>query len=215
MKTRIAVPSCTIVILLFSLLPAGCATMFSPDSDMVTIKSIPSGAEVYQGAHMLGKTPLTREFKRDTFERITLTIRKEGYRSHEFLLEKTIEGTSLFNFVFIITTFGATSWGIDAGSGHLIKYSPDSYLIDLGKSDGKSAQDDHSVRLRFVVLNQADLQSNIAAGDGEYLRAYFAARPADITIDSYRQFNMRVDFHRSDLLTLTDPVEFYTYLESI
>jgi len=45
----------------------GCATMFAPDSDDITFKTEPEGAEIYDGVNLIGKTPLTYSFVRNTF----------------------------------------------------------------------------------------------------------------------------------------------------
>ena len=129
-KLKVIKNSSIILCIMCSALFAGCASMFAPNSDNITIKTNPEGADVYYGGNLLGQTPLTYSFKRETFEQKKLNIRKEGYKNQELLLEKTIEKIALFNLGFTTTTFGATSWGIDAATGNAIKYSPDSYLID-------------------------------------------------------------------------------------
>lgn len=92
------------------LLLSGCASMMAPISDFVTINTVPQGAEVYLGDELLGKTPVTHVFKRQTFEKKTLSIRKKGYKTRELLLETALESTALLNLGFITTTSGVTSW---------------------------------------------------------------------------------------------------------
>lgn len=207
----------SIVIVAMCILASGCATMYTPESDNVTIQSNPEGADVYYGAQLLGTTPLTYSFKRDTFERKTLSIRKKGYKNQEVLLEKTLEKKALYNIAFITTTLGVTSWGIDAASGHMIKYSPDSYLIDLEKVNQSAREKDHArfQRLRFVVLNQYYLINDIATGDGEYLRAYFDSRPSNETVHPYQSFLKNVSSKSQLLLSTLDPLDFYNCLEKI
>jgi hypothetical protein len=43
---------------------AGCATMFGPKTDKVTVNSEPEGAEVYFRGELLGKTPLETDLPR-------------------------------------------------------------------------------------------------------------------------------------------------------
>jgi hypothetical protein len=198
----------SIVIIAMCILVSGCATMYSQKAIMSQSRVTP-GADVYYGAQMLGTTPLTYSFKRDTFERKTLSIRKKGYKSQEVLLEKTLEKKALYNIAFITTTLGVTSWGIDAGSGHMIKYSPDSYLIDLEKGNQSAREKDARFqRFRFVVLNQYYLMNDIATGDGEYLRAYFDSRPSDIAYDNYQKFLGHVSSRSQLLLSTLDPLVF-------
>ena len=217
MKIGTALIGRSIVLFIAYALLSGCASMFAPHSDNITIRTNPEGADVYHGTHLLGKTPLTYSFDRDTFERKILNIRMKGYKNQELLLEKTLEGKALFNFIFILTTSGATSWGIDAATGNMIKYYPDSYLIDLEKDDNLSREKEHArlQRLRFVALNQDDLKKDIATGDGEYLRAYFASKPSKTAFNNYQDFLRHVSRQAPLLLPLSDPVEFYNCLENI
>jgi len=207
----------SILICLTILIHTGCATMFAPSNDNITIKTIPSGAEVYLGANNIGKTPLTYTFDRDTFEQRTLTIRLQGYKTQELLLQKSLEKSALFNFVFFITTCGATSWGIDALSGNMIKYYPDSYLIDLVKEGATSGRTDQLRlhRLRFVVLNKDNLQKDIAMGDGEFLKAFFVGKQPEFTPRDYQMFLSRIILQSQALLVLADPVVFFNRLEEI
>jgi hypothetical protein len=211
-----AIKSQTIILCTLCMLLSGCATMFAPDSDKVTFKTDPAGADVYQGANFLGKTPLTYSFKRDIiFDRKTLLIKKEGYISQELNLRNTLEKTALWNFGFFLTTCGVTSWGIDALSGNMIKYSPDSYFIELEKKGNAVSREDHMrrQRIRFVLLNRDSLMKDIAAGDGKYLRAYFEMRPTGQALGTYSEFLNHVFGQTPRLLCQNDPVEFYQELE--
>jgi hypothetical protein len=146
----------------FAFILNGCATMLAPGADTITIKTIPAGAQVYDGATLLGKTPITHSFKRETFEQKTLTLRLPGYKSQELMLQRSLEKKSLWNFVFFLTTCGATSWGIDALNGNMVMYSPDSYLIDM-KKNGAGPQNKDGARwdrIRFAVMNRDNLMEN-------------------------------------------------------
>lgn len=202
------------VVFLLVLFPlSGCATMYAPSSDTITIQSEPPGAKVYEGANLLGSTPLTHTFRRDTFERAKLAIRKEGYKTHEFELGRTLEKVALFNFGFFITTGGATSWGIDALNGNMIRYDPDSYLIDLepAGSGSDSGKFERRERLRFVLLNDESLLLDLARGDGSYLMAYHRLRnrPGD-----YDGFLRKIRSESSALLTQEDAISLFRYMES-
>ncbi|MBN4054486.1 PEGA domain-containing protein [Nitrospira defluvii] len=58
---------------LLIILLSGCATLFSDRSDTLSIRSEPSGADIYLGAEKLGQAPLVRTFKRETFNQVTLS----------------------------------------------------------------------------------------------------------------------------------------------
>ena len=194
---------------------SGCASMYAPSSDTITINTVPPGAEVYDGVTLLGTTPLTHTFKRDTFEHKKLSIRKEKYKTHEFKLGRTLEKVALFNFGFITTTWGATSWGIDALNGNMIRYDPDSYLIDL-ESAGSGTESGSSLerrnRLRFVLMNYDSLRSDLARSDGDYLLAYHRLRNSR---DDYQTFLGSVLSESSVLLAQEDAVALFQSMESL
>ncbi len=203
--------------LCFAFILNGCATMLAPGADTVTIKTIPAGAGVYDGVTLLGKTPLAHSFKRETFDQKTLTLRLQGFRTQELILTKSLEKKSLWNFVFFITTCGATSWGIDALNGNMVMYSPDSYLIDLRK-DGKSPDSKEGARwdsIRFAVMNRDNLMKDVASGNGEYLRAYYETLPPSPSPEGYQEFLDKVAGRAHDLLSTCDAVDFWYVLEKI
>jgi hypothetical protein len=216
MKGRIRAAVSLIALSAMVVLLSGCASIFAPATDKITIDSIPQGASVYDGANLLGKTPITHTFKRATFEHKTLTLRQKGYRNQDVQLGTTLETASLWNFGFITTTFGVTSWGIDAVNGNMVKYSPDSYMIELQK-EGPSDQEEQTYlqRLRLVACSQGNLQMDIARGDGEYLRAYFEIRQRTRATGDYQAFLRDVSRQAPHLLSVHDPVELCNSLEVI
>jgi len=183
--------------------------MFSRGYDDLTIESNPPGAEVYWGAEKIGITPFTRRFDRDTFEIPKLTFRKAGYQTQEVALQRTLEKTALFNFGFFLTTCGGTSWGIDAVSGNMIRYAPDSYLIDLQKTEDVGSADwqQRHLALAYLLTNQPHLQTDIARGGGEYLEAYFYLHATPATVDTYPGFLQAVHSEATALLACDSGLE--------
>ncbi|TAK03538.1 MAG: PEGA domain-containing protein [Candidatus Manganitrophaceae bacterium] len=202
----------TLLLSLFVLLlSTGCATMFAKREDTITIKTEPPGAEVYLGVDLLGTTPLTYTFRRSTFEQKNLSIRKEGYKTREMLLGKTLEPVALLNIGFI-TTMGASSWATDATTGAMLKYDPASYYIDLEPASGelKQIEIDRRDRTKFVLFNQQRLKSDIAQGEGEYLVAYYNLLRRS---ESYDTFLQRIQAEAPALLSQKDGVDFQQALE--
>lgn len=207
----------TMALLLSALLLAsGCATIFAPGYDDITIESNPPGAEVYVGTEVIGTTPFTKRFDRKTFAHVQITLRKEDYKPETVPLQRTLETTSLFNFGFISTTAGGTSWGIDALSGNMIRYQPNSYLIDLQKSgDEESAiwQMRHHA-LRFVLSNKISLAADISRNGGEYLEAYYRLF-APVSTATYPAFLRAVSDESAALLDCANGLELSWALEGL
>ena len=199
--------------LLSAIICTGCATMFARQYDEITIKTEPPGAKVYEGAELLGTTPLTHRFERDTFADTKLHIRKADYITQQVRLNRTIEKKALYNLGFITTTFGATSWGIDAATGALIRYHPNSYFIELepinDKPDGNTLN--RLNRSRFVLLNYDLIKRDMARGGGEYLWAYYSMLDGAPEWDVFME---RVYGRMGNLLARSDAVDFYRSLEA-
>ena len=199
------------LVILTAILSSGCATIFADGSDTITIKTEPSGAEIYDGINRLGTTPLTQEFNRDTFKHKKLQIRKEGYKTYQLPLGRTLEPVALFNFGFFLTTGGATSWGIDALSGAMIQYDPASYFIDL-ESEGKDVGLKDSQRrsqIYFVLKNFDSIRRDIAKGEGEYLSSYFSLLER---AEGYDLFLNGIEGNSSQILVQEDGVDLYRHM---
>ncbi|MFZ5862050.1 MAG: hypothetical protein ACOYXR_04285 [Nitrospirota bacterium] len=202
-----------VVVLAFVCFVNGCATLFAKRSDTITIKTVPDGADVYDGVVLLGKTPLTHTFKRDAFVQKTLQIRAPGFTTYELSLQRTLDLIALFNLGFSLTTMGATSWGIDASSGAMIRYEPTSYFVDLQPAgqERTSIDRNRSERFMFVLNNHQALTRDIAQGDGPYLASYYRLLTPEA--QDYPQFVRQVKDASADLLAQDDPVDFTRHLD--
>jgi hypothetical protein len=200
---------------------SGCATLFSKKSDSIKIETDPAGAEVSIEGRKLGITPLTIDVERDTFRQKYLTIKKKGYETKRIFLEKTIDRTAFFNLGFITTTFGATSWGIDALSGAMFEYSPGYYSIDLESSE-KTTRIKRSPeetgrwieRQRLVVASFENLKNDIVSGGGEWLTAYVALRVEGVKTSSKSLMNS-IQKHSARLLEAKTPAQLFKRLENL
>lgn len=191
--------------------------MFSRGYDDLTIESNPPGAEVFMGAEHIGTTPFTKRFERVTFEAPEITLRKKGYKPQTVTLERTLATPALGNLVFILTTMGVTSWGIDAASGNMIQYTPTSYLIDLqrlGSEESVSWRRNH-ITLAFVLTNQMNLMQDISKGGGEYLEAYYHLIIAPMSMVSYPIFVDTVHKESGALLLCKNGLELHQALKEI
>lgn len=140
----------------------GCATIFGPSSDEVSIDSEPSGAKVYfSDGNLLGTTPVKIHLDRQ-LNAASLTFRKEGYQVKTVRMGKGIEGTAFLNLFFILTTVGATSWGIDAATGNMFKYNPKAYVVELEKRESEATQTQNGSPLEYAIQKYRNLNNEIA-----------------------------------------------------
>jgi hypothetical protein len=143
----------------------GCATLFGNDNDQVKFDSEPEGATVELNGAKIGVTPVTTSLSRK-MDTATAVFRKEGYSTQTVNLPKTLAPAAWFNIGFTTTTFGATSWGIDAASGHLLQYSPKSYVIQLEPTGAPKPRTQISP-LDYTLANYEALRKETASGSGE------------------------------------------------
>ena len=146
--------------------------MFGDSSDVLIFDSEPSGAKVYLEDRLLGTTPIKAEILRKSEARYVM-IRKEGYKTKTVHLMTAITSSAFLNIGFITTTFGATSWAIDFGSGKMFRYNPLSYVIELESQKGASNQSGNSAGmspLEFTIVNFNPLRSEFAKGSGSHIQ---------------------------------------------
>lgn len=106
------------------LMVSGCATVFSPAHDPVTISSVPEGSAVFMDGSRVGKTPITVQVKRQlTPPRIE--VKNDGYHTQSILLQNQFNGVALLNIFFW------PGFIVDAATGTLMKASQFNYQVDL------------------------------------------------------------------------------------
>ncbi len=151
-------------IVMLALLSTSCATLFSKGSDSITITSEPPGASVYLDARKRGVTPLTLNVKRSVLNSSYVQLKKKGYKTKKFMLKKSLTTAAIFNLSSVL------SWATDVTSGNMIQYSPNDYLIELEKNEGKTTSIFEDMSLKFVLVNKNLILKEIASGEGEYLK---------------------------------------------
>lgn len=144
-------------------LVTSCATLFSDSSDTITITSEPSGATVYLNAKKMGVTPITLVLDRSVFDKYYIQLKKKGYKTNKFLVKKTITTAAVFNLSSL------SSWAIDVTTGSMMKFSPTDYLIELEKKSGKTTSIYKEKNLKYILVNNKQILTDIARGGGEYV----------------------------------------------
>lgn len=107
---------------------SGCAGMFSGETQMLTVKSSPDGANVAVNGLVIGQTPLTAPIvkKKD----LLLTLTKDGYKEVTTPLNTSFDPMALvglFSYGTPITT--------DIQKGTAYQISPNYYQFELQKKE--------------------------------------------------------------------------------
>jgi hypothetical protein len=162
----------------------GCATIFSPSSENITIESEPSGAMVYfENGNEMGKTPLTQAFKRK-LSSPSFEIRKAGYESVTIKLDRKLDNLTLIEAIPLVplylyfpllvsadkttvlaaflsssATLGAL--GTDVLTGNMFEYSTHKYVLELPKKNAKY----NPSALELVIKNHQEFKKNLARNE--------------------------------------------------
>jgi uncharacterized protein YceK len=115
-------------LLLFSVLLAGCATIFSGTRDTITFESQPAGARVMIDGVDRGTTPLTTSVNRK-LGGANVTYRLDGYETRTFPLSTGFNTVAIAN---ILCFWGVVvCGGIDLITGAMFRYDVTNYDITL------------------------------------------------------------------------------------
>jgi hypothetical protein len=198
----------TLLASLFALALSSCATMIGDSTDEIQIDSEPSGAQVFWKQNLIGTTPVTAKLNRET-EAKFLTFKKDGYQTKVIALPRTIATAALWNLIFLPTTSGVTSFGIDGLTGKLFKVSPTSFVIALEKV---TAENTAESRLEYVLNSFEQLRSDLAKGDGQSLRGLCRFSSETATNDGCEALVIDLVSKREVLLSVRDGLELYRKL---
>lgn len=107
---------------------SGCAGMFSGETQMLTVKSNPDGANVTINGKVIGQTPLTAPIEKKKDLLITLT--KDGYKEVTAPLNTSFDPMALvglFSYGTPITT--------DIQKGTAYQINPNYYQFEMQKQE--------------------------------------------------------------------------------
>jgi hypothetical protein len=114
-----------LLLLSFTILSFGSATIFSGKTNSISIDSEPTGAQVFIGGQLRGLTPLSVMMKKGLSTK-TLRVQKDGYVMQELILTKTFDPVALVNIFWDLST-------TDFLTGAIFEYTPNNYYITLKK----------------------------------------------------------------------------------
>lgn len=101
---------------------AGCATVISGTTQILTFDSKPQGAKIYLDGLLVGTTPFSMETTKNKYK--SFRIEKEGYLIINREVTKAYDPVSLLNIFWDYST-------TDFITGAMFQYSPGSYYIEL------------------------------------------------------------------------------------
>ena len=108
---------------------SGCASVMHGTRQPVTFSSQPSEAQVYLDGELKGVTPITIDLERGKYS--SLTISKEGYATQNKAIGDKIDPIFWGNIII----GGVVGSSTDAGTGAMYQYDPNSYFIELQKTN--------------------------------------------------------------------------------
>lgn len=162
-------------LLLFSFSLSACATLFDGTSQVVSFNSEPNRVKVFINGVQIGTTPLSTQISR---KRSTIVLaRKEGYQDQQMVLQTKLNNYFWGNIICIICggVFGSTT---DYVSDAMVEYAPNNYYFSLDPikiSEAEQNRLSYEKKVRnFILLNHANLTSDLAKGGGEYLSSLYS-----------------------------------------
>jgi len=174
------------LLVLGSILLAGCATIISGTSQAVSIDSNISGATVSVEGSQVGVTPFSGKIPRK--RESVAVISKPGYGTQSLTL------TTSYNPVAILSIFWDYST-TDCLTGACWEYAPNNYYVNLrtaSTTDSNFRKDSELKAFAMTYFNS--LRSEIIVGSGEKLdalhKAYFASMSRADFISEVKSVNM-------------------------
>ncbi|KJJ83853.1 secreted protein containing PEGA domain protein [Candidatus Omnitrophus magneticus] len=111
--------------ILLSFITTGCASITTGRFQKVAVDSNPQNANVTVSSGSHGVTPCSFDLQRNKSH--VIKIEKEGYRTAQVDLKKTICGSTAGNIIL----GGVIGLGVDAMSGAMFKLIPEDVYVDL------------------------------------------------------------------------------------
>lgn len=190
---------------------AGCATLFADSEDNISFVSDPSGADIYLNGEHIGKTPVNKTVKRESTRKMIVVVKKKGYQTKEFHLQKSLEVAAVFNLT------SGFSWTTDFATGNMIEYDPKKYLITLERAKKHSELDTEHWKnrklLNYIATGFNKIKRDIALEQGEYLDSMINL--VAVKQHSHNQITKSVIDNKQSLIDSRNPLELYNRILKI
>ncbi len=145
------------------LVAVSCATIIKGSKQLITINCNVEEAIVFLDGEQIGYTPFTGEIKKG---KKMLMIQKDGYRTYQVALGKSLEGIFWGNII----TGGLLGSTTDFATGAAWAYSPSSFQVELMEEGMSLNEFEQRVNLKkFAMIHMSEIANDLSNSEGEYL----------------------------------------------
>ena len=141
--------SAVVLVALFS----GCGTILHGSNQTIQLQSEPSGAEVYSGGTLLGRTPTTVTLGRNATH--PLTFRMAGYADQPFQITRNIDAVALVGDLLL----GVVPLVVDFATGSMYKLSPGQAIVVMRREGASIPTAPANGDVAVMVFSRADVEA--------------------------------------------------------
>lgn len=180
------------LLILSSFLISSCVSILKGSNQTLTINSNVDGAVITLDGVEIGTTPFIGEVPKN---KTSLRIEKEGYKSYNLALSKSIDPLFFGNII----TGGTIGSITDFATGAAYTYSPSSYQVELFSSKESSSAFLQRFELRkFAILNINDIAIDLGNDGGGYLETLIKLAGLDYNQESIELIRTKLDKSKGD-----------------
>lgn len=158
-------PGSYAIAVLMTMVVAGCATIASGTSQVISVSSNVDGATIYLDEAQIGTTPFAGPVKKG---KSMIRLEAPGYRNENVSLSKSLDPVFWGNIIL-----GGTLGSItDFGTGAAYQYAPASYQVEMRASgQGEEAFVRQLVTRKFAMIFIDEISRDLRQGGGDHLSA--------------------------------------------
>jgi len=164
---------------------AGCATLFTGTSDVLSFDANVPGVRLSVDGEYLGQLPLTYTMSRNFVggRQFVAKFERTGYQVQEFQLKREFNAVAILDVTSI-----PTSGGVDVLTGALMRFAPREYHVVMLEAGASPRSEAFQRRLRvrqYALGSFRRVQADLARGGGEHLDALaFAVAGGDPVVSA-------------------------------
>jgi hypothetical protein len=113
------------IISTISLSVSGCASLFGDNNRQITVKSQPSGANIYVDGINYGTTPSVISLPTYVWNGQPIIVKKSGFQDTGVLINSKFQNVGLLNILFF------PGFLVDAATGNTMKIDPNRLNVEV------------------------------------------------------------------------------------